>query len=114
MRMGFFDTPAAGDVPALFGGIAEISSLSAEGLREPVAPEVHRSRILSAFTPLPSWYRPLEEGAAVDRGEFPLHAITQRPMAMYHSWGSMNSWLRQIHTANRMFVPGARVRRNTA
>ena len=28
-------------------------------------------------------------------------------MAMYHSWGSMNAWLRQIHTANRMFVPAA-------
>ena len=23
--------------------------------------------------------------------------ITQRPMAMYHSWGSQNAWLRQIH-----------------
>ena len=27
---------------------------------------------------------------------FPLHALTQRPMAMYHSWGSQNAWLRQI------------------
>jgi len=105
VRMGFFDTPQ----PVTFQLYSEELQkfrLSAEGLREPVAPEVHRSRILSAFTPLPSWYRPLEE-AAVDRGEFPLHAITQRPMAMYHSWGSMNAWLRQIHTANRMFVPGA-------
>jgi anaerobic selenocysteine-containing dehydrogenase len=23
---------------------------------------------------------------------------------MYHSWGSQNSWLRQIHTANRLFM----------
>lgn len=105
VRMGFFDTPQ----PVTFQLYSEELQkfrLSAEGLRAPVAPEVHRSRILSAFTPLPSWYRPLEE-AAVDRGEFPLHAITQRPMAMYHSWGSMNAWLRQIHTANRMFVPAA-------
>ena len=29
--------------------------------------------------------------------DFPLHAITQRPMPMYHSWGSQNAWLRQIH-----------------
>ena len=33
---------------------------------------------------------------AVDRDAFPLHAITQRPMHMYHSWGSQNAWLRQI------------------
>lgn len=26
-------------------------------------------------------------------------------MAMYHSWGSQNAWLRQIHTSNRLFVP---------
>ena len=33
------------------------------------------------------------------RDDFPLHAITQRPMAMYHSWGSQNAWLRQIADA---------------
>jgi anaerobic selenocysteine-containing dehydrogenase len=26
-------------------------------------------------------------------------------MAMYHSWGSQNAWLRQIHGANRLYVP---------
>ena len=25
-------------------------------------------------------------------------------MAMYHSWGSQNAWLRQIHGANRLYV----------
>ena len=25
---------------------------------------------------------------------------------MYHSWGSMNAWLRQIHTRNALYVPG--------
>ena len=34
---------------------------------------------------------------------FPLHAITQRPMAMYHSWDSQNAWLRQIHGSNRLY-----------
>jgi anaerobic selenocysteine-containing dehydrogenase len=43
----------------------------------------------------------------VDRNAFPLHAVTQRPAAMYHSWGSMNAWLRQIHTRNVLYVPGA-------
>ncbi len=33
-----------------------------------------------------------------------MHAVTQRPMAMYHSWGSQNAWLRQIHGSNRLFV----------
>jgi anaerobic selenocysteine-containing dehydrogenase len=33
-----------------------------------------------------------------------MHAITQRPMAMYHSWGSQNAWLRQIHGDNRLHI----------
>ena len=32
--------------------------------------------------------------------KFPLNAVTQRPMAMYHSWDSQNAWLRQIHAHN--------------
>jgi anaerobic selenocysteine-containing dehydrogenase len=105
VRMGFFDQPK----PVTFQLYQEALQkfrLSAEGVREPVAPEQHRARILAAFDPLPDWYRPFEE-AAVDREAFPHHAITQRPMAMYHSWGSMNAWLRQIHTRNVLFVPGA-------
>ncbi|MEO3385629.1 molybdopterin oxidoreductase family protein [Mesorhizobium sp. CAU 1741] len=104
VRMGFFDTPQ----PVTFQLYSEELQkfrLSAEGVREPVAPEQHRDRILAAFTPLPMWYQPLEE-AGVDAEAFPYHAITQRPMAMYHSWGSMNAWLRQIHTKNRLYVPG--------
>ena len=40
----------------------------------------------------------------IDDRAYPMHAITQRPMAMYHSWGSQNAWLRQIHGANRLFM----------
>ena len=104
VRMGFFDQPQ----PVTFQLYQESLQkfrLSAEGLREPIAPETHRARILETFDPLPIWYRPLEE-AAIDREEFPYHAITQRPAAMYHSWGSMNAWLRQIHTRNPLYVPG--------
>ena len=36
--------------------------------------------------------------------QFPLHALTQRPAAMYHSWGTQNAWLRQIHGVNPLFV----------
>jgi anaerobic selenocysteine-containing dehydrogenase len=68
-----------------------------------VAPPQHRARIATYFDPLPIWYRPFEE-AAVAADEYPLHAITQRPMAMYHSWGSQNAWLRQIHGENRLFL----------
>ncbi|QPC88060.1 molybdopterin-dependent oxidoreductase [Mesorhizobium sp. NBSH29] len=104
VKMGFFDKPQ----PVTFQLYQEALQkfrLSAEGVREPVAPETHRERIAQTFSPLPEWYRPFEE-AAIDRNEFPLHAITQRPMAMYHSWGSMNAWLRQIHTYNPLYVPG--------
>jgi anaerobic selenocysteine-containing dehydrogenase len=105
VKMGFFDTPQ----PVTFQLYSEICQkfrLSAEGLREPIAPETHRARLHMAFDPLPTWYRPLEE-EGVDRAAYPYHAITQRPAAMYHSWGSMNAWLRQIHTRNVMYVPGA-------
>jgi anaerobic selenocysteine-containing dehydrogenase len=104
VAMGFFDKPQ----PVTFHLYQETLQkfrLSAEGLREPVAPQTHRERILQAFDPLPDWYRPFEE-AAVDRAVYPFHAITQRPAAMYHSWGSMNAWLRQIHTKNPLYVPG--------
>jgi sulfite dehydrogenase (quinone) subunit SoeA len=66
-------------------------------------PDEHRARVDAYFDPLPIWYRPFEQ-AAVDNDEFPFHAITQRPMAMYHSWGSQNAWLRQIHGANRLYM----------
>ncbi len=104
VSMGFFDTPK----PVTFQLYQETLQkfrLSAEGLREPAPPPTHRERIREAFSPLPEWYRPFEE-AAVDREAYPLHAITQRPAAMYHSWGSMNAWLRQIHTKNPLYVPG--------
>ena len=70
-----------------------------------IQPPAHlRSLVKSCFTPLPIWYEPFE-GETVSKDEFPLHALTQRPMAMYHSWGSQNPWLRQIHGQNPMFIP---------
>ncbi len=78
--------------------------LAAEGhgaIQPPTA--AARARILENFDPIPKWRPPLNGLEDAD-GAFPLHAITQRPMAMYHSWGSQNAWLRQIHTRNRLFV----------
>ena len=70
-------------------------------------PDLHRSRIEQFFDPLPIWYAPLSE-AAIDGQEFPLHAVTQRPMPMYHAWHSQNAWLRQILSQNRLYVNRAR------
>ncbi len=55
--------------------------------------------------------RPSKRVCATDE-EFPLHAITQRPMAMYHSWGSQNAWLRQILGRNWLYL-NPRARRGT-
>jgi len=35
---------------------------------------------------------------------FPLSAVTQRPMFMYHAWGAQNAWLRQIATHNFLYL----------
>ena len=61
-----------------------------------------QERILKTMDPLPIWYDPI--GESNDNEAYPLHAITQRPAAMYHSWGSQNAWLRQIHGYNYLFV----------
>ncbi len=104
IKMGFFDKPAPVTFQ-LYNETLQKFRLSAEGVLKPHAPESHRGQILTAFHPLPEWYQPFEE-AAVDQELYPYHAITQRPAAMYHSWGSMNAWLRQIHTKNVLYVPG--------
>ena len=71
------------------------------GLRRP--PERLRERIRTFMDPLPFWYEPLESQQA-DRQAYPLNALTQRPMAMYHAWDSQNAWLRQIHAHNELHV----------
>ncbi|HTD29676.1 MAG TPA: molybdopterin-dependent oxidoreductase, partial [Xanthomonadaceae bacterium] len=47
-------------------------------------------------------FDPLPEGEGTAR--FPLSAVTQRPMFMYHAWGSQNAWLRQIATRNWLYL----------
>jgi len=66
-------------------------------------PDRLRDRIETYFDPLPFYYEPLE-GQLSDKQKYPLNAITQRPMAMYHSWDSQNAWLRQIHAHNYLYV----------
>ncbi|HTT37541.1 MAG TPA: molybdopterin oxidoreductase family protein [Burkholderiales bacterium] len=66
-------------------------------------PERLRSRIAAHFDPLPFYQEPLE-AQVTDTRKYPLNAVTQRPMAMYHSWDSQNAWLRQIHAHNYLYV----------
>jgi anaerobic selenocysteine-containing dehydrogenase len=74
-------------------------------------PEALRPRIEKFFDPLPFFHAPLEH-EATDLEKYPLAAITQRPMAMYHSWDSQNAWLRQIHAHNYLFVNPRTARAN--
>ena len=70
--------------------------LAAEGHGPVQPPEQHRARIATLFRSAADLVS-ADRGHALDQAAFPLHAITQRPMAMYHSWGSQNAWLRQIY-----------------
>jgi anaerobic selenocysteine-containing dehydrogenase len=88
----------------LYSEVLQKFRLAAQGRwpgRQP--PPEHAKRVETYFDPLPFWYEPLE-AQATDRDKYPLAAITQRPMAMYHSWDSQNAWLRQIHAHNYLFV----------
>lgn len=78
-------------------------------------PERDRARVARYFDPVPVWYSshaddalspPPSPPAMRPQGEreYPLSAITQRPMFMYHAWGSQNRWLRQIAARNFLFV----------
>ena len=100
--MGFYDNPQ----PYAFQIYSETLQkfrLAAEGHGDIQPPDHLRERVRTCFTPLPTWYAPFE-GEAINEEDYPLHALTQRPMAMYHSWGSQNPWLRQIHGHNPMFI----------
>jgi sulfite dehydrogenase (quinone) subunit SoeA len=89
---------------AIYSDCLQAFRLAAQGKSRGRQPPDHlRERIATYFDPLPFWYAPLED-AATDRAAFPLNAVTQRPMAMYHSWDSQNAWLRQIHSHNYLHV----------
>jgi sulfite dehydrogenase (quinone) subunit SoeA len=100
VKVGLFDAP----LPYLFQLYVEPMrkfQLAAEGhgLRQP--PEHLREQVRTTMDPLPIWYGSADAGAE----DYPIHALTQRPMAMYHSWGTQNAWLRQLHGTNPLYVP---------
>ena len=88
----------------LYSEVLQRFRLAAQGKRpgrQP--PERLRRRVETYFDPLPFYYEPLET-RLTDTQRYPLNALTQRPMAMYHSWDSQNAWLRQIHSHNYLVV----------
>jgi anaerobic selenocysteine-containing dehydrogenase len=102
---GFYDKPFP-YVFQLYSEPLRRFQLAAEGHGSRQPPAHLRDRVKAAFDPLPVWWEPFEE-AGVDKAAFPLHAVTQRPAAMYHAWGSQNAWLRQIHGENPLYVPAS-------
>ena len=102
VALGLYDSPT----PYIFNLYSEPMrkfQLAAEGVGERLPPEHLKDRLKKVMSPLPIWYS--TEPDNEEKGEYPIHALTQRPMAMYHSWGSQNAWLRQIHGLNPLYVP---------
>tara|TARA_Y100000589_G_scaffold96142_1_gene90717 strand:- start:447 stop:1793 length:1347 start_codon:yes stop_codon:yes gene_type:complete len=102
VELGLYDTPT----PYIFNLYSEPMrkfQLAAEGFGEHQPPDHLRDQLKAVMSPLPIWYS--NEGSTEEDSEYPIHALTQRPMAMYHSWGSQNAWLRQIHGLNPLYVP---------
>lgn len=103
VKLGLFDH----EQPYLFSIYSEPMrkfQRAAEGIGDIQPPDHLRNQLKRAMDPLPTWYSPNEE-AAEDGGEFTVNALTQRPMAMYHSWGTQNAWLRQLHGRNPLYMP---------
>ncbi len=88
----------------IYSEVLQKFRLAAQGKSDGKQPPEHlRDRINTHFDPLP-FYSDTLEAQQTDLRQYPLNAITQRPMAMYHSWDSQNAWLRQIHTHNYLHV----------
>ncbi|SFT56059.1 molybdopterin oxidoreductase family protein [Sedimentitalea nanhaiensis] len=100
VNLGLFDSPQ----PYLFSLWSEPLrrfQMAAEGHGPHQPPEHLRDSLKSTMDPLPIWYETDQTG----NDGFTINALTQRPMAMYHSWGSQNAWLRQLHGRNPLYVP---------
>jgi anaerobic selenocysteine-containing dehydrogenase len=104
VRIGLYDAPQFYLLPLWSEPLRRFQlAAEGEGTRQP--PDHLRARLHRAMDPLPTWWAPF--GDEVDEAAFPLHAITQRPMAHYHAWHSQNAWLRQIHGRNPLYLPRA-------
>ena len=63
-----------------------------------------RGKVRNDAMPLQSSPHPPPLPQAGEGDGYPLAAITQRPMFMYHAWGSQNAWLRQIAARNFLYL----------
>ncbi len=100
VKIGLFDSAQ----PYLFQLYVEPMrkfQLAAEGHGAHQPPDHLRDHLRRHLDPLPFWYETDQAG----NDGFTITALTQRPMAMYHSWGTQNAWLRQIHGRNPLYVP---------
>ena len=103
VKTSFYESPQ----PYLFNIWSEPMrkfQLAAEGHGQIQPPDHLRERLKQAMDPLPIWYPPFGDLESTGWG-YPIHALTQRPMDMYHSWGSQNAWLRQIRGKNFLYIP---------
>ncbi|TMG91224.1 MAG: formate dehydrogenase, partial [Betaproteobacteria bacterium] len=115
-KHALFGTPPVQVILQMYSEPLQKFRLAGQGLYDGPQPTslVDCERLAKYFDPLPFWYAPLEGaqthiGADGARGrtiaeDYPLHAITQRPMMMYHSWDSQNAWLRQILSENSLYM----------
>ena len=99
-----FNAHAGPIVMELYSETLQKFRLAGQGLSDgPVPPRIEdRERLARYFDPLPFWYLPLEMQQS--DSDFDFHAITQRPMSMYHSWDSQNAWLRQVLPQNFLYM----------
>lgn len=108
VEMGLYDTPQ----PYIFSLYVEPMQKfrrAAQGHGDIQPPEHLRARVAENMDPLPFWSDP----APANLGDaYPITALTQRPMAMYHSWGTQNAWLRQLHGHNPLYMPTNLMRAN--
>ncbi|MEI2453642.1 molybdopterin oxidoreductase family protein [Lysobacter firmicutimachus] len=102
-KMGFLGH-AEPIVLQLYSETLQKFRLAAQGFGEHRPPPAQRQRVATYFDPLPIWYEPFEGAQLADAERFPLSAVTQRPMFMYHAWGSQNAWLRQIAARNYLYL----------
>jgi anaerobic selenocysteine-containing dehydrogenase len=104
--MGFYDTPVSPTSSSSGPNRCAASSWPPTATAPASPPTTCARKLRDKLDPLPIWYPPDSD----DPETYPIHALTQRPMAMYHSWGSQNAWLRQIHGRNPLYVPTALMR----
>ena len=104
--VGFIGAAAPDHVPALSRAVAEIPAGGARPRRD----HSRRQRTARGSKNISIRSRSgiRRSMTAPARASVPFSAITQRPMHMYHSWGSHNGWLRQITAENRLYMHRAR------